>query len=369
MTISSVVSPGPGWIMIHADDHGYYGTPIGSAPIPAGQSTNVVVPIDTANATPVLHAMLHADAGVQGTLEFPGADAPITSAVGRVLNVPFVVLPTDPAQPITINVSLNDFYAMTPLKWPAGTITFNVTNRGVHPHNLEIENEDAGIEMEMFEENLQPGETGTLTVDLAPGTYTVYCPVDDHADFGMRYEIPVEAMTATGGAETTQPTQPAAVEATATAPAEPAQPTTTAEATAAATAEATVAATAPPEAATPELTATTPSTTSTLTVQNQTIATDGTVTVSVAVDAAAWLVIHADDSGSPGTIIGFVPVAAGTTADIAVPIQGAQVTATLYAMLHFDLGEAGTFEFPGPDQPMVDANSQIIVMPFTVTAP
>jgi hypothetical protein len=91
--------------------------------------------------------------------------------------------------------------------------------------------------------------------------------------------------------------------------------------------------------------------------------------VNVAVDAPGWIVIHADDSGSPGAVIGVAPLEAGTTGDIAVPIQSGQVTAILHAMLHFDAGEAGTFEFPGPDEPMTNANGGIIVLPFAVTVP
>ena len=31
-----------------------------------------------------------------------------------------------------------------------------------------------------------PGEAGELTVHLEPGTYSIYCPVADHEDEGMR---------------------------------------------------------------------------------------------------------------------------------------------------------------------------------------
>jgi uncharacterized cupredoxin-like copper-binding protein len=42
-------------------------------------------------------------------------------------------------------------------------------------------------------ENLAPGASGTLTVDLAAGTYEVYCPVGNHADEGMRVDLTVTA--------------------------------------------------------------------------------------------------------------------------------------------------------------------------------
>ncbi len=73
-----------------------------------------------------------------------------------------------------------------PRELPAGETTFEVANIGSAVHNFEIEGQ--GIEEE-FEENLQPGETRTMTVDLEPGTYEVYCPVGNHAEMGMQLEL------------------------------------------------------------------------------------------------------------------------------------------------------------------------------------
>jgi predicted lipoprotein with Yx(FWY)xxD motif len=88
----------------------------------------------------------------------------------------------------SVDVSLVDFAIEMPAEVAAGTVTFNITNDGQAPHNFEIEGN--GVEMEL-EENLEPGESGTLEVDLAPGTYEVYCPVGNHADQGMRLELTV----------------------------------------------------------------------------------------------------------------------------------------------------------------------------------
>jgi uncharacterized cupredoxin-like copper-binding protein len=67
-------------------------------------------------------------------------------------------------------------------------VTFAVTNDGTIQHSFEIEGN--GLEEEL-EAPLDPGSTGMLTVDLSPGTYEVYCPIDAHADQGMRTEITV----------------------------------------------------------------------------------------------------------------------------------------------------------------------------------
>lgn len=77
VTVESVFSVGPGWIVIHIDNNGKPGAVLGYAPVKDGLNTNVVVAIDESDATPVLYAMLHTDAGIVGTYEFPGADAPM----------------------------------------------------------------------------------------------------------------------------------------------------------------------------------------------------------------------------------------------------------------------------------------------------
>ena len=77
VTIGQVVSSGPGWLVVHIDANGSPGPVIGYATVPDGLTRNLSVKIDPAKATPVLYAMLHADAGTVGTYEFPGADKPV----------------------------------------------------------------------------------------------------------------------------------------------------------------------------------------------------------------------------------------------------------------------------------------------------
>lgn len=87
-----------------------------------------------------------------------------------------------------VDVGLTEFTIDMPHELPAGSTTFRVTNAGTIPHNIEIEGQ--GIEREL-ERNLSAGQGGTLTVELEPGTYEVYCPVADHAERGMRLELTV----------------------------------------------------------------------------------------------------------------------------------------------------------------------------------
>lgn len=121
----------------------------------------------------------------------------------------------------------------------------------------------------------------------------------------------------------------------------------------------TVAATEPaaiPATAVPT-TAASPTTTlpiSSVAVEDQALESDHVTIAEVVSSGPGWLVIHADNQGRPGSILGFSPVAAGENAEVQVEISPAQATDTMYAMLHTDAGDEGTFEFPdGPDAPVV----------------
>ena len=96
---------------------------------------------------------------------------------------------TPAADAQTVNVTLTEFAIEMPSTIQAGPVSFIVTNDGEVEHNFEVEGE--GIEEE-FEENLAPGETQTLNIELEPGTYEVYCPVGDHQGQGMTTELTVE---------------------------------------------------------------------------------------------------------------------------------------------------------------------------------
>jgi uncharacterized cupredoxin-like copper-binding protein len=78
----------------------------------------------------------------------------------------------------------------------AGTYAFEAVNRGQAVHSLEVEGN--GVEVALDNE-LQPGDSGTLTADLDAGVYELYCPVGGHKDQGMKGSIGVER--APGSAE------------------------------------------------------------------------------------------------------------------------------------------------------------------------
>src|SRR5215207_2410926 len=73
-----------------------------------------------------------------------------------------------------------------------GVYTFHAVNDGSTDHALEIEGE--GTETET--ENIAPGESADLKVELKKGTFEMYCPVDSHKDMGMKGSIAVGGATA-----------------------------------------------------------------------------------------------------------------------------------------------------------------------------
>ena len=95
---------------------------------------------------------------------------------------------------------------------------------------------------------------------------------------------------------------------------------------------------------------------------------DNTVNVTrLTSGGPGWVVIHADADGQPGSAIGYTAVPGGISANVKVEVDPAKVTDTLYAMLHEDAGEVGTYEFPdGPDVP-VSVRDRVVVKPFQIT--
>ena len=71
VVVPEVISDGQGWIVIHADADGAPGPVVGYSAVANGKNMEVKVMIDEEKATDKLFAMLHIDAGVAGTYEFP----------------------------------------------------------------------------------------------------------------------------------------------------------------------------------------------------------------------------------------------------------------------------------------------------------
>jgi hypothetical protein len=91
------------------------------------------------------------------------------------------------AGPIT-TVQLTEYAINLPDAVPPGPMTLQIVNSGKEDHNFAIEGN--GVSQKLAAD-LPRGDTTTLTLDLKPGTYRVWCPVDGHRGKGMERTLVV----------------------------------------------------------------------------------------------------------------------------------------------------------------------------------
>ena len=241
----------------------------------------------------------------------------LTGALLLVLALPTVV---QAQQATTVDVLDNAFDPESVTITAGDTVTWDVT--GANPHTITA---DDGS----FDQSVATGDTFEQTFDT-PGTYAYYCRIHGAAGgVGMSGTIVVEAAAASPSPSDTATSTPTAT------------PTGSESAQAA---------------------------TGSLQVSDQTG--DGT---SVTVDSVTisggdgFVVVHADQDGAPGPVLGHAPITEGTTADLQVPFDTPlTLDQTVWPMLHVDAGTAGTYEFPGADGP-VTVDGDVVVEPLAYT--
>ncbi len=91
------------------------------------------------------------------------------------------------AETSTVTATLNEWsVTLSATSAPNGTVSFEIRNEGTEDHVFEVE----GAGQEFKTEPIKPGESATLSAVLAPGEYTIYCPIasggEAHADRGMK---------------------------------------------------------------------------------------------------------------------------------------------------------------------------------------
>jgi len=98
--------------------------------------------------------------------------------------------PAASASPQVVDVGLTEFAIDMPNSLPAGPTRFSIHNNGAATHSFVIEGQ--GIEKTLAN-SLQPGQSAFLNLDLAPGSYTVYCPIGEgaHRAKGMEVQLTV----------------------------------------------------------------------------------------------------------------------------------------------------------------------------------
>jgi len=99
-------------------------------------------------------------------------DAAQTGGGGEELTISETEFALDPADPTVA----------------AGEVTITATNDGATLHNLEVE----GNGVEEITDDLDPGQSGELKLNLEPGEYEMYCAIGTHAAQGMEGTLTVE---------------------------------------------------------------------------------------------------------------------------------------------------------------------------------
>jgi uncharacterized cupredoxin-like copper-binding protein len=91
----------------------------------------------------------------------------------------------------TVNLTATDFkFNPSDPSVKSGNVTLTVKNDGQVTHSLEVENVN-GQDKELPSQ-VSPGQNGSYTLNLKPGKYEFYCPVDNHRQMGMTGEITVK---------------------------------------------------------------------------------------------------------------------------------------------------------------------------------
>lgn len=104
-------------------------------------------------------------------------------------------LPTVTADTAHVEATLGEWsIALSVDTVAAGPVHFMIRNAGSVAHTFEVEREGNGDDeaeaTEWKTETIAAGAETTLAADLAPGTYEIYCPLEDehgdHEDKGMK---------------------------------------------------------------------------------------------------------------------------------------------------------------------------------------
>lgn len=84
-------------------------------------------------------------------------------------------------------------YTLAPdkLTLKPGTYTFKIQNVGQFPHDLHVAASSDGTEVG-GSTVITAGQTGTFTITLKAGTYTLWCAVDAHRSLGMVGQLTVQ---------------------------------------------------------------------------------------------------------------------------------------------------------------------------------
>jgi predicted lipoprotein with Yx(FWY)xxD motif len=357
--VAKVFSKGPGWIAIHAQQGGQIGPVIGYAPLKDGENDNVTVKIDPTKATSTLYAMLHVDAGVIGTYEFPGPDVPYMAS-GQMISPPFNVS-MGAASNLTPKVTIQDQDVSS------GKVTVDdVVSAGPGWVDIHAQNPDGTLGAEIGYTAVHAGDNRNVSVTIDPRkvTPTLYAMLHvDAGTPGVFESTGADTTVLLNGQKVGSPFkntaggQPASASPTGAASAAPTMPAMAVTPTSPQASPTPIPYTSS-AAATPAgngMVMATPSggAKPLVKVSDQQVQ-NGTVKIDDVVSAGpGWIVIYAVTNGQPDQALGYTHLNDGDNQNVIVKIDTTKPVDALYAQLQVDAGTVGTYEFPGPDVPVM----------------
>ncbi len=308
--IDSVYAPGPGWVVIHAQEAGAIGSVLGATFVKPGATDDVVVRIPWREGTPTLYAMLHEDVGREQRFDYPEEDLPMLSIGNPVVAE---IEATYPPDVVVFDQPVIDDHI----------VVERVISNG--PGWLVVYADDGNGSPGIIigSAALADGLNEAVSVGLlgAEVTDQLFIFLHEDTESGNDFDFPAADFQIMYQGRIANPfsfkTNPGNYLGSRDQPL---------------------------------------------------LVADGETAVTIpftVTEVDAWAVIHNDDEGELGEIIGQTWLAPGVNREVVVVIDPAKVTDTLYAVLHWDAGTTQDFEPGGTDIPF-QRNRSIILSPFNI---
>lgn len=356
--VADAFSQGPGWMVIHNQVNGSLGPAIGHTQINSGDNKNIAIKIDPAQASPVMYAMLHQDAGAVGIYEYPGPDVPVMFH-GEMLSPDFKATVHSDAANIMPALTVVDQDVSN------GKVTIaSVASSGPGWVAIHTQGSDGNPGPEIGYTAVKSGvnQNVVVIIDATKATPVMFARL--HIDAGTlgKYEFPGPDEPQQANGQMVSPSFKTSASAVSTSTLEADNLYPTPGSTQSATAS----------TPTPDMgmVMSTPSgnTTPFVKVSDQPLFA-GTVMVDEVVSAGpGWIVIYTTNAnGQPDQPIGHAAVKDGNNQGVLVQVDTTKAQGTLYTLLHADKGTIGTFEFPGVDEPVM-VGVQMIASTFKITS-
>ncbi|MCB8943540.1 MAG: hypothetical protein H6658_20995 [Ardenticatenaceae bacterium] len=294
LTIDSVQLPEPGWLVIHAWREGAVAEVLGHTAVVPPTMNDVTVQIDPLEATETLVVVLHRDAGEVGTYEFPGDDQPVETDAGVVMS----------QFAITAQFTVPEIVVTNQVITENGRLFIREVTATEAGWLLVYNDDEGALGPLLGLAQVAAGQNSAVPVQIPWREATNQLHALLAVDGGQAglYDAAEDVPVLVAGA-------PVMVTFDASLPTD-------------------------------------------IYVLDQPVL-DGKVVIErITMRAPGWVVVHPDEGGQPGLIIGFTYLAAGVNEQVEVDLLANTITPQMYVKLHEDTNEVGEFDYPDGDNPL-----------------